>query len=63
MFVVKPAGFAEFYAADFHPDEVIGVVNDAHLIGLGVAHPDARFVRLHFEAIIAECNAGPPPAV
>jgi len=30
-------------AGDFHPDEVVGVIDDAHLIGFGVANTEAGF--------------------
>src|SRR6266478_6188801 len=29
----------QFHASDFKPDEVIGMIDHSHLIGLGVAHP------------------------
>ena len=34
-------------SAEFHPNEIVGVVDDAHLVGFGVAHPQARFDRLN----------------
>jgi len=33
----------QFYAADFKPDNVIGVVNDAHLVGFRIAHAETSF--------------------
>ncbi len=42
-FVVEAHGADEFDAADFKPDEVVGVVDDAHLVGFGIAHADAGF--------------------
>ena len=29
-------------AANLKPDQVVGVVDDAHLVGFGIAHPDGR---------------------
>ncbi len=34
----KSARAAVFSPADFKPDEVIGIIDDAHFVGLGVAH-------------------------
>jgi hypothetical protein len=42
-FVVEPHSADEFDAPYFKPDKVVGVVDDAHLIGLGVAHANAGF--------------------
>ena len=33
----------QFNASDLEPDEMIGMINHAHLIGLGVANPQAGF--------------------
>ena len=51
-------GSAVFGAADFHPNEIVGVVDEPHLIGFGVAHAEARFVNGHAGAIIARVAAG-----
>src|SRR5487761_1947762 len=34
-------------AANFHPDDVVGVVDDSHLIGLGIADAKLAGDRLH----------------
>src|SRR5207245_4697541 len=34
----------QFNASDLEPDEMIGMINHAHLIGLGVANPQAGVV-------------------
>lgn len=34
---------AELGAGDFHPDEVVGVVDDPHLVGFGVTDAEAHF--------------------
>src|ERR1700675_3379527 len=47
--VLDAKGADEFHAADFKPDEIIGVVNDAHLVGLGVTHADGGVVILKHE--------------
>ena len=44
LFVVEAEGAHEFDAADFEPDEEVGVVNNAHLIGFGVADADGDIV-------------------
>jgi len=41
VFVAEAVGAAVIDAGDFHPDEVIGVVDDAHLIGFGITHANA----------------------
>jgi len=42
--VVEAEGAHEFDAADFEPDEEIGVVDNSHLIGFGVADADGDVV-------------------
>jgi len=42
--VVEAEGAHEFDAADFKPDEKIGVVDHGHLIGFGVADADGDIV-------------------
>ena len=40
---IAPAGVAQqIGAADLEPDEVVRVVDDAHLVGFGVAHAHPR---------------------
>src|ERR1035437_6310640 len=41
--VVEAEGFAEFHPAHFHPNQVIRVVDHAHLVGFGVADAQAAF--------------------
>src|ERR1035437_1904940 len=41
--VVEAEGFAEFHPAHFHPNQVIRVVDHAHLVGFGVANAQAAF--------------------
>src|SRR5450631_2269553 len=43
-FVFDAEGAHELDAADFEPDEIVGVVDDAHLVGFGVAHADGGVV-------------------
>lgn len=42
--VVEAEGAHEFDAADFEPDEEVGMVDNAHLIGFGVTHADGDVV-------------------
>ena len=44
LFVVEAEGAHEFDATDFEPDEEVGVVDNAHLIGFGVADADGDIV-------------------
>ena len=37
-------GSNEFRAADLTPDEIVGVIDDLHLVGLGVPHPELDVV-------------------
>jgi len=45
--ISQTSGAPVFDSADFHPDEVVGVVDDAHLVGFGVADADAGFDVVH----------------
>src|ERR1039458_8682665 len=56
LLVLEAARFAVLHAADLHPHQVIGVVNHAHLVGFGIAHADARFVRRHCEQLYAQAR-------
>ncbi len=42
--VVETKGAHQFDATDFEPDEVVGVVDDAHLIGFGIANANGVVV-------------------
>src|SRR5436190_3291350 len=40
---VAPATLAqEIGPSDLEPDQIVRVINDAHLVGFGIAHPDSR---------------------
>jgi len=41
--VIETCTLAEFDASHFHPNQVIGIVDHAHLVGLSVAYAKARF--------------------
>lgn len=41
IFVAETVGAAVIDAGNFHPDEIVGVVDDAHLIGFRIAHANA----------------------
>ena len=43
-----------FYPPEFHPDQVICIVDDPHLVGFGIADAEACFVFMHAKKIIAE---------
>ena len=44
FFVLDAERTHQFHAADFKPDQEIGVVDHAHLIGFGVTHADGGVV-------------------
>ena len=41
--VAQPQFPKEFEPRDFEPDQMVRVVSESHLIGLGVAHPESGF--------------------
>jgi hypothetical protein len=45
-FVFNAEGANQFHSADFKPDEIVGVVYNAHLVGFGVTHANAGVVIL-----------------
>src|SRR5580692_4936081 len=47
VLVFDTGSAAIFRPSDFHPDKIIRVVDYAHLIGLGITHAEARFVKRH----------------
>lgn len=56
--IADAGGAAIFGAADFHPDEIVGVVDDTHLVGFGVADAEAGLVGGHAREIIARGPRG-----
>src|SRR4029077_4518908 len=44
IFVRKPKLPEEFHTTDFEPDEMVRMIDDAHLVGFGVTHANARFI-------------------
>ena len=46
IFVVKADGPAIIDARHFHPDQIVGVVDDPHLVGFGVADADRSWCGL-----------------
>lgn len=57
--VIEASRPAKLHAGGFHPYEIVGVVDNAHLVGLGVPHADPRFMSFHETKIIAKRNSGP----
>ncbi len=45
--VTQTGGAAVLHASDLHPDQVIGVIHDAHLVGFGVADAQACLDGIH----------------
>ena len=45
--IADAGGAAVFDASDFHPDQVVRVVHDAHLVGFGIAHSQPRVDGFH----------------
>jgi hypothetical protein len=44
IFVVKSSGAHKFHSSDFHPDEIVRVIYDAHLVRFRVTNAQARLV-------------------
>src|SRR5207248_3758740 len=44
LLVIEPNAAQQLDATHFHPDEEVCVIDDAHLIGFGVAHSQANFM-------------------
>ena len=53
IFIAEAELAQKFRPAHFKPDEMIGVIDDAHLIGLGVAHADASFIHRRCRRLVA----------
>ena len=51
--VAETDRLAVFHAGHFHPDQIVGVIDDAHLIGFGIADADGCDVRRHRLQIVA----------
>src|SRR5579871_4462234 len=45
---------AVLHAPNFHPNQIVGVVNDAHLVGFGVTYPQPCVDEWHESLIIAD---------
>src|SRR5208282_297102 len=48
FFVAEAELAQEFDASHFKPDEMIGVIDDAHLVGFSIADADSSLVRCRF---------------
>lgn len=57
--VANARGAAEFGPSDLHPDEVIRIVDHAHLVGFGIPHAEARLVKGHAENFTVPFPRGP----
>src|SRR5208282_1321602 len=44
IFIAETELAKEFDSSHFKPDEMIGVIDDAHLVGFGIAHANAGFI-------------------
>src|ERR1019366_9438343 len=44
IFIAETELAEKFHASHFKPDEMIGVIDDSHLVGFGIADADASFV-------------------
>src|ERR1039458_168829 len=44
IFIAEAELAEEFHTSHFKPDEMIGVIDDAHLVGFGIAGADASFI-------------------
>src|SRR6266404_179421 len=52
IFIAEAKLAKEFHASDFKPDEMIGVIDDPHLVGFGIADADASFIHRHSRGLI-----------
>ena len=59
LFVAEADRFAVLNARDLHPDQVVRIVDHAHLVGFGIAHPNTGFVRRHRIYSFARLHSGP----
>src|SRR5437879_1214346 len=50
----------QFHSPDFEPDEMIGMIDHSHLIGLGIAHPHTAFID---DGVVVRRNVGRALAV
>src|SRR3982074_630112 len=46
----------QFHPADFKPNEVIGMIDDAHLVGFRVAHPNTSLSD-HWVMVLASTHS------
>src|SRR2546430_3882169 len=51
--IAESAFPAEVAAAYFHPNEIIGVIHHAHLIGFGVADAEAAATDVRHQAVLS----------
>src|SRR6266404_6972873 len=52
IFIAETELAEEFHASHFKPDEMIGVIDDPHLVGFGIADADASFIHRHSRGLI-----------
>ena len=55
LFVFKAEGAHQFHTANLKPDQVVGVINHPHLVGLGITHPYCSVVifdRSHVDDLV-----------
>src|SRR5437899_5529313 len=47
IFIAESELAEKFHASHFEPDEMIGVIDDPHLVGFGITDADASFIHRH----------------
>src|SRR5580704_2510524 len=53
--ITQTSSPAVFGPADLHPNEVIGVIDNPHLVGLGIADAKASLMRCHSYSVSLMC--------
>src|ERR1700682_4335068 len=52
IFIAEAQLAEEFHTSHFKPDEMIGVIDDAHLVSFGIADANASFIHRHGRGLI-----------
>lgn len=49
ILVIEPARANQFHPSDFHPHQIVGMVDDPHLVSFGIADPEIHLMLRHAE--------------
>src|SRR5450631_58583 len=56
IFIAEAELAKEFHPSHFKPDEVIGVINNAHLVGFSIADADPSFIHRRWGTYVDRCR-------